>query len=321
MGELIKTAIPRSLTLSLNQLVLLLFVGIATTLTAGSVAVFQFAYNIQSVPLAVIGMSYSVAAFPTLSHLFASEERQRFNAQIITAMRHIIFWSVPIVGLVIVLRAHIVRVLLGSGEFDWGDTRLTAAILGVFVISLAAQALLLLLVRALYAGGKTSLPLIVTILSSVVAIAAAFGGLALWKSSVTLQVWIQEAMRLESLAGVEIIILAGAYALGQIVQLGLILLVARRVFATPFLQTVGLTVRAIAAASAGAVAAYLTLNFVVEGINQDTAVGILLQGATATTAGVIAIWITYAILKTPELKEISSSFRLKLLKTDVVAKQ
>ncbi|NEN93569.1 MAG: oligosaccharide flippase family protein, partial [Okeania sp. SIO3H1] len=145
--ELVTVAIPRAITLSVNQLVLLLFIGIATTFTVGSVSVFQFAYNIQSVPLAIIGMSYSVAAFPTLSHLFAKQERARFNEQIITAMRHILFWSVPIIGLVVVLRAHIVRVLLGSGAFDWTDTRLTAAVLAVFAVSLAAQALLLLLIR------------------------------------------------------------------------------------------------------------------------------------------------------------------------------
>lgn len=315
------TAIPRALTLSLNQLVLLLFVSVATTFAVGSVAVFQLAYNIQSVPLAVIGMSYSVAAFPTLSHLFAAEEHNRFNTQIITAMRHIIFWSVPIIGLVIVLRAHIVRVLLGSGEFDWSDTRLTAAILAMFVISLAAQALLLLLVRALYAGGKTSLPLFMTVISSTLAIVAAFGGLALWESSEQLRVWVLTASRLESLAGAEILILAGAYAFGQMVQLGLMFVVAKQVFKTPVEQVLGLTGRALLAALAGALTAYAVLNFVVEGVNQDTLVGILLQGATAGIAGVVVIWITYALLKTPELKEVASSFRLKLFKTDVMRRQ
>jgi len=321
MRELITTAIPRALTLSLNQLVLLFFVGVATTFAAGSVAVFQLAYNIQSVPLAVIGMSYSVAAFPTLSHLFAQQQRERFNAQIITAMRHVIFWSVPIIGLIIVLRAHIVRVLLGSGQFDWADTRLTAAILSVFAISLGAQALLLLLVRALYAGGRTSLPLLMTVASSMIAIAAAFIGLTWWNGNPAAQVWVQEVMRLESLVGVEIIILAGAFGIGQIVQLVLMLITARYVFQTPVGQVIGLSLRAVAAAFAGGLAAYFTLNFVVEGINQDTLIGITLQGATAAIAGVAAIWATYAISRTPELSEIASSFRLKLLKTDVVGKQ
>lgn len=153
MREILIVSIPRALTLSVNQIVLLVLIGAATVMTAGSVSVFQFAFNLQSVPLAVIGMSYSVAAFPTLSYLFAKKDQVGFNKQLITALRHIIFWSIPIVALVVVLRAHIVRVLLGSGEFDWSDTRLTAAVLAIFVVSLVAQAILLLLIRAFYAGG------------------------------------------------------------------------------------------------------------------------------------------------------------------------
>jgi len=129
-------------------------------MAVGSVSVLQFAFNLQSVPLAIIGVSYSVAAFPTLAELLAKQKQLDFNLYVLTAIRHIIFWSLPIVALVIVLRAQIVRVLLGSGSFDWDDTRLTAAVLAVFVVTLTMQAILLLLTRALYAGGRTMLPLI-----------------------------------------------------------------------------------------------------------------------------------------------------------------
>lgn len=319
--EVIATAIPRSLTLSLNQLVLLFFVSIATTLTAGSVAVFQLAYNIQSVPLAVIGMSYSVAAFPTLSHLFAEQQRDRFNIQIITAMRHIIFWSVPIIGLAIVLRAHIVRILLGSGAFDWSDTRLTAAALAVFVISLTAQALLLLLVRALYAGGKTTVPLLLTLCSSVLSVAAAVGGLVWWNLSPEFQTIIQETFRLETLAGVEIVILAAAFGMGQLLQMTLLLIATKKIFGVEYGQVASLTWRSILAALAGALAAYSVLQFIVEGVNQNTLIGILLQGGTAALIGIFTIWLVYWMLRTPELFEISQSFRLRLFKTDVTGRQ
>ncbi len=134
--SVVLVALPRALTLSLHQIVLLVLVGVATLMSAGSVSVFQFAHNLQSVPLVIIGMSYSVAAFPVLADLFARKELAAFNNHLITALRHIIFWSFPVVALVIVLRAQIVRVVLGSGAFDWNDTRLTAAVLALFIISL-----------------------------------------------------------------------------------------------------------------------------------------------------------------------------------------
>jgi putative peptidoglycan lipid II flippase len=163
LREIAFVAVPRAVTLSLGQLHMLVLVSLASTMAAGSVAVLQFAYNLQSVPLTIIGMSYSVAAFPTLAALLAEEKNSEFNAYVLTALRHIMFWSLPIVSLVIVLRAQIVRVLLGSGSFDWSDTRLTAAALGLFVVSLVGQSILLLLVRAFYAGGHTRMPLLLTL--------------------------------------------------------------------------------------------------------------------------------------------------------------
>lgn len=321
MQQMLMAAMPRALTLSLNQLVFLLFISIATTLTIGSVSVFQFAYNIQSVPLAIIGVSYSVAAFPTLSHLFAKRDQSAFNLQLMTALRHILFWSVPIIGLVVVLRAHIVRVLLGSGEFDWSDTRLTAAVLAVFVVSLFAQAVQLLLVRAFYAGGKTLTPLFITIASSATAVVAAFAGLWYWQAHPVLQNTIATFLRLESVPGSEILVLAAAFTFGQMIQIVLLLIMARRSFGVELRSLVRLNVQAITAMSAGAAASYLALQTVVEGVNQDMFIGIALQGAVAGTVGVTAICLTYWLLRSEELTETTQSFRKRLFKTDVVKPQ
>jgi putative peptidoglycan lipid II flippase len=321
MRQMLTAALPRALTLSLNQLVFLLFIGVATTLTVGSVSVFQFAYNIQSVPLAIIGMSYSVAAFPTLSHLFAKREQVAFNLQLMTALRHILFWSIPIIGLVVVLRAHIVRVLLGSGEFDWSDTRLTAAVLAVFVVSLFAQAVQLLLVRAFYAGGKTMTPLLITLVSSLVAVGTAFSGLLYWQTNVELQLTIATFLRLESVPGSEILVLAAAFTLGQVIQILLLLAVARVSFGISLRPLVRLCVQSITAMSAGAAASYLALQTVVEGVNQEMFIGIALQGAVAGSAGLVAIAAVYWLFGSQEMLETTRSFRRRLFKTDVTKPQ
>jgi len=315
--QMLFVALPRALTLSLNQLVLLLFISIATTLTVGSVSVFQFAFNIQSVPLAIIGMSYSVAAFPTLSHLHAARNQLGFNAQLMTALRHIMFWSIPIIGLVIVLRAHVVRVLLGSGEFDWSDTRLTAAVLAMFVVSLAAQAALLLIVRAFYAGGRTLLPLLYTLISSGVAVLVAYIGLWYWQQSAALQVTIATIFRLESVPGAEVIVLAAAFTIGQLLLIALLITQARYTFALSVRPLGRLLLHAVAASAAGGMVAYAMLRFVVEGVNQNVFVGIALQGAVAGVAGLVTIITVYHILQTQELTETLHSFRNKMRQTDV----
>ena len=321
IGEILRVSIPRSLTLSVNQLVLLVLISFATVMTAGSVSVFQFAFNLQSVPLAIIGMSYSVAAFPTLSHLFARQDQQGFNRQLLTALRHIIFWSIPAIGLIVVLRAQIVRVLLGSGAFDWGDTRLTAAMLAIFVLALTAQAALLLLIRAFYAGGRTRLPLVLATTSAVFTIALAVAFRAWYVSSPAFQELLQTVFRLTSVPGAEVLVLALAFMCGQLLQLALLMIWSTRMFNVRYGSLRRLFLQAVFAMLVGMLSSYATLRFVVEGVNQETFMGVLLQGVTAGVVGIGAIVFAYWLTGAKELQEINRSFKTRLLKTDVIAPQ
>ncbi len=321
MRSILRVSIPRALTLSVGQLLLLVLIAMATLMTPGSVSVFQFAFNLQSVPLAIIGMSYSVAAFPTLSTLYAKRDTKGFNNQLLTALRHIIFWSIPIIALVVVLRAQIVRVLLGTGAFDWSDTRLTAAVLAMFTISLCAQAALLLLIRAFYAGGKTALPLYIALVSTSASAVLAW----VLSNTVLLQSDMREffesIFRLEGVLGTEVLILAFAYTCGQLLQLLLMLLAVRSVFTISFRPLIRLTIQAITAAVAGGLSSYATLIFIVDGVNQETFIGISIQGLAAGIMGIIAIVLIYRVLNSQELMEIYRSYHSKIFKTDVIAPQ
>ena len=321
MREVCFVSVPRALTLSLNQIVLLIMVGIASTMSVGSVSVFQFAFNLQSVPLAVIGMSYSVAAFPTLSTLLAKNKQIEFNYQLLTALRHIIFWSIPIAALIIVMRAQIVRVLLGSGAFDWGDTRLTAAALALFVISLIAQSVLLLLVRAFYAGGKTFTPLWVALLSSVASVLLALFFHATYATNIAFQHTVADWFRLEGVSGTEVLMLTLAFVCGQFIQLFILMIVSIRTFSISYRPLIRLLAEALTAALAGGFSAYAALLFIVDGVNQDTFIGITLQGLVAGVMGMTAVILVYRVCKAPELFEIYRSFHSKIFKTDVIAPQ
>jgi putative peptidoglycan lipid II flippase len=321
LGSVLLVSVPRALTLSVNQIVLLILVGMASAMAVGSVSVFQFAFNLQSVPLAIIGMSYSVAAFPALSNLYSKSDFTGFNRQLLTALRHIIFWSVPIIGLVVVLRAQIVRVLLGSGEFDWGDTRLTAAILAIFVISLFAQAILLLLVRAFYASGRTMVPLLVAIVSGSLSIIFSLGLREWYLQDPTFKALLVDTFRLTGVEGTEVLVLPIAFVIGQLVQLAVLLFLSACTFKVNYRPLLRLFAQATLAGLAGGLSSYVTLIFVVDGINQDTFIGIFIQGFIAGVIGLIAIVLMYVATDSSELKEIYRSFHSRIFKTDVIAPQ
>jgi len=311
----------QSVTLSLNQILLIVLVSLASLMSVGSVSVLQFAYNLQSVPLAIIGMSYSVAAFPTLAELLVQKKHQEFNNFVITALRHIIFWSLPIITLVVVLRAQIVRVLLGSGSFDWHDTRLTAAVLGLFVVSLTAQSVLLLLVRAFYAGGRTRIPFILTLVGTIVGSLSAYGFYFYFQSSSYFRYLIANIFRLNDVSGTEVLTLPLGFTIGVLVQVVLMMFFLTKTFGLSLRLLGKEFIIALFAALSGGIFAYLTLIFVVEGINQETFIGIFIQGLSASIVGIGGIIATYYLLGSTELKEIHRSFKVKLFKTDVVAPQ
>jgi peptidoglycan biosynthesis protein MviN/MurJ (putative lipid II flippase) len=168
------------------------------------------------VPLSLIGVSYSVAAFPVLVQMYQKKDIHALWGNVISAMRHIIFWSIPVVCFAVVLRAHIVRVLYGSGEFTWTDTRLTAAVFALMIISLAAQGLSLLFMRTFYAMKYSYMPLIGQVAALLTTFLVSYFGFWLWDTSEIFRFFLEALFRVEGIAGTSIMIVGIAYALSSI---------------------------------------------------------------------------------------------------------
>ncbi len=304
--EVALLSLPRTLTLSAQQLVLLVFVFLASSMAVGSIAVLQFAHNLQSVPLSVIGVSYSVAAFPTLARLFTAGDATAFRAQISSAMRHILFWSLPAIALIVVLRAQIVRVLLGSGAFDWADTRLTAAALALFSISLIAQALVMLFVRGFYAAGNTRTPLIANLVSAAFSIGTAFLLLGLFERSSVFSSTFTELLRVDDLSGTAVLMLPLAFSLGSILNVLLLVVLFERTYGSLERMLRRVLWQGSVAALGGAMASYIMLAFMDDLVDIQTFLGIALQGFVAGVAGLA---VTAYLLKLLGSRELSEAWR------------
>jgi putative peptidoglycan lipid II flippase len=175
LQEVFLISIPRTITLSLSNITLFFITLLLIHISTGSVSLFNFALNVQSIPLMVIGLSYAVASFPTLVESYNTSQ-EVFKKTATTIGRSIIFWSLPCMALFIVLRAHIIRVIYGSTSFSWGDTRTTAALFALVTISIVFQSLILLFVRMYYASGKTKFPLLFSLIGAVLSIVVATFG-------------------------------------------------------------------------------------------------------------------------------------------------
>lgn len=161
--RLIKMMIPRTMSLAVSQVNLVVITIIASGLTAGSLAIFNLANNLEAFPIGIFGISFAIAAFPTLSRLAGDVKALVKNFS--NTLRQILFFIIPSTVLLITLRAQIIRVILGSGKFDWEDTLLTIDTLGFFALSLFAQATIPLLVRVFYARHNSRTPFLIALFS------------------------------------------------------------------------------------------------------------------------------------------------------------
>lgn len=120
--------------------------------------------------------------------------------------------------MVIVLRAQLVRVILGAGAFSWDATRLTAAALALFILALAAQSIVMLVARAYYAAGNTRKPLYFALVGVGVTALSALVFVELFLQSAFVRTFIESLLRVADVPGTVVLMLALGSAVGAITQ-------------------------------------------------------------------------------------------------------
>lgn len=159
MRRILTLMAPRTAGLAITQINQVVILAIASTLAVGSVAVINLAANLQTVPVGIVAISFAVAAFPSLSRAASARDQAAFKSVLRSTARKIVFIILPVTAAFLILRAQIVRLVLGDGQFDWDDTIRTANVLGILAASMIAQSLVPLLARAFYALQDTWTPL------------------------------------------------------------------------------------------------------------------------------------------------------------------
>lgn len=315
--NLVFLSLPRMIALSANQIATFFLVSLASLMSIGSIAVFNFSWNLQSVPLSIIGASYASAAFPALSRFITSGKKDEFLDQMITSSRHIIFWSVPMATMFIVLRAQIVRTILGSGNFTWSDTRLTAACLAIFAFSVVAQSLLLLFVRGYYALGQTWKPLAINVISSVFLVISGYVFVKGFYQFPVFRYFIETIFKVDSVSGSVVLVLPLAYSIGTFINMVIHWITFEfefKGFSKPIIKTL------FASFSASVImgyATYLLLNIFDDLFNINTVFGIFMQGFCSGILGIASGVLVLVAVNNEEVAEIWKAFHKRIWGTKI----
>ena len=223
--RIMRVSVPRVFSVSVSQLTSLALVAYASTLPAGSIAVFTLAQNLYFMPIGVFAIGYTVAIFPRMSRASIEKNGHLFFYEFFLGIRSILFWIMPSAVLFIVLRAHIVRVALGAGAFSWEDTRLTTALLATFMVALTAGSLVSFLVKGFYALENTWYSFVVNILGSIASIALSVFFARTLVIHSALGNAISALFRIQDLPHPEVVGLGLGFSLGLIINVGLLYIV------------------------------------------------------------------------------------------------
>ncbi len=307
--SVMKDSLPRSLALGMGAFVTLALTILAARTGEGGVSVFTFASNLEAVPLSLIGAAYATAAFPVLAEHHRKKQGAAYRDTISAAARHIIFWSTIIMVLTIVLRAHIVRIVLGTGAFSWNDTRLTAAILGILIVALAAQGLILLCARAFYAAQRSWNPLIMQLGDIGVSVLVALGGMWLAGQYPPVRYFVEALFRVSDVGGADILFIAIGATVGQLIVAGVALITLSRVAPGVARSLVRPLFQALGSGILGGAASYGVLSFMGHLEPLTTTHAVFTQGIIAGMVGLLVAVGVLASLRNQEFQDLRDSLK------------
>lgn len=272
---------PRALGLGASQITFVAMTAFASGLAAGSVSAFFIAMTLLQIPLGVIGVPLGIVILPALSRELANGSVDAFLGLVGRGLRLMLFLMLPIAVLGIVLARDVVTLLFDYGAFTDEAVGLTARTLQVFLVGLAAHALIAVLARAFYAGQDTATPVTAAILAVVVNVAVG----ALLVGPFGLQ-------------GLAFAIAGGAW-----LEAAVLLAILRRRYPGLAVGAIGAT---FARSAAGTLVAGLAASAVVALL--EPALGadpgkllVLLRAALAGLAGAVAYLAMGLLLRVPEM--------------------
>jgi putative peptidoglycan lipid II flippase len=125
-----------------------------------SVSALNYAWQLLMLPHGVLALSVSTVILPTLSRLWQGGDTAAFRATLGSALRPLLFLSLPAAVVLFAFRLPIVQTLFQTGAFSAESTSLVAAPLTFLAAGLVSYALVEALTRAFYAMHDTRTPVI-----------------------------------------------------------------------------------------------------------------------------------------------------------------
>lgn len=150
---------PRSFDQGMDYFITIVETNLASRMVAGTVRAYQQATTLHMVPITLIGVAISTAAFPKMTERLAAGRPDLFKKELQTVLRVIIWLALPTAVITFFTRGYLVNFLVNGGD------PLMANILGVLAIAILFRSIYHIAARSFYAQQDTKTPLYISIVT------------------------------------------------------------------------------------------------------------------------------------------------------------
>ncbi len=144
---------PRSFDQGIDYFNQIVETNLASRMAAGTVRAYQQALSLHFVPITLIGVAISTAAFPSMTERLAQNRPDLFKKELQSVLRVIVWLAMPVAAIAFFTRGYLVNFIAKGGD------SLIAGILGILVIAILFRSVYHIASRSFYAQQDTKTPL------------------------------------------------------------------------------------------------------------------------------------------------------------------
>ncbi len=158
---------PRSLDQGIDYITSLVETNLASRMVSGTVRAYQQASALSYVPINLIGVAISTAAFPKMAERIGQNRPDLFKKELQTVLRVIIWLVLPAVIIAFFGRGYLVNFIKEGGDV------LMASIFAILAIAILFRSVYHLAARSFYAQQDTKTPLYISIFAIILNVSLA----------------------------------------------------------------------------------------------------------------------------------------------------
>lgn len=159
LHQVLRLLPPRSLDQGIDYVNGIVEMNLASRMASGSVRAYQQATTLSFVPINLIGVAISTAAFPKMTERLGQGRPDLFKKELQAVLRVIIWLALPVTVIAYFTRGYLVNFIENGGD------PLMSSILAILVLTILFRSIYFISARSFYAQQDTKTPLYISLVT------------------------------------------------------------------------------------------------------------------------------------------------------------